>query len=175
MNVNLIGFITGILFGVIVQRARVIRFDKQIEVLLLKDLTVLKFMLATIVTGMAGIYLLKDMGIVKLSLKPAILGAVIGGGLLFGAGWALAGYCPATSLAALGEGRVDAFWGILGMVLGAGIFSHVYPFLKGTILKWGDYGKVTIPQVLHVNHWFVIAGVTAAILVLFVVFEKKKI
>jgi uncharacterized protein len=174
MNINLIGLITGILFGMIMQRAQVIRYDRQIKVLLFKDMTVLKFMLSAIVVGMVGVYVLKDFGAVKLALKPAILGAVMIGGFVFGAGWALVGYCPATSMAALGEGRVDAFWGIAGMVLGAGIYSHAYPLLKKTILTWGDFGKITIPQVLHLNHWIVIPVVIAGILALFVLFEKRK-
>ena len=173
MNTNLIGLITGIIFGMIMQRSRVIRYDKQVELLLFKDFTVIKFMLSAIAVGMVGIYLLKDAGIAKLAIKPAILGGVIFGGLVFGAGWALVGYCPATSLAALGEGRVDAFWGILGMVLGAGIFSHIYPFFKKTFLVWGDMGKITIPQVLKMNHWPVIAMAVLLVFLLFVFLEKK--
>ena len=174
MNINLIGLVTGILFGMIMQRAQVIRYDKQIDVLLFKDMTILKFMLSAIVVGMVGIYVLKDFGVITFALKPAILGAVILGGFVFGAGWALVGYCPATSMGALGEGRVDAFWGIAGMVLGAGIFSHVYPLLKKTVLTWGDLGKISIPQVLHIHHWIVIPFVIAGIVCLFTFFEERK-
>jgi hypothetical protein len=173
MNANLIGLITGVLFGMIIQRSQVIRYDKQINVLLFKDMTIIKFMLTAIIVGMVGVYLLKDLGIAKLSVKPLIFGSIILGGLVFGAGWALAGYCPATSVGALGEGRVDAFWAIAGMVLGAGIFSHIYPFLKKTILTWGDMGKITLPELLHINHWFVIALAIAGVLSLFALLEKK--
>ncbi|MDD4940964.1 MAG: YeeE/YedE thiosulfate transporter family protein [Candidatus Omnitrophica bacterium] len=173
MNTNLIGLITGIVFGMLLQRAQVIRFDRQVNVLLFKDMTVIKFMFSAIIVGMVGIYILKDAGIAKLAVKPAILGAVVFGGLLFGAGWALVGYCPATSLAALGEGRVDAFWAVLGMVTGAGIFSHMYPFLKKTVLTWADLGKITVPQILHVNHWVVIPLVIIGVIALFVLFERK--
>ena len=48
-----------------------------------------------------------------------IFGANIIGGLVFGAGWRLLGYCPGTLLGALGEGRLDALGGILGMLVGA--------------------------------------------------------
>jgi hypothetical protein len=174
MNANFIGLITGIIFGMIIQRSRVIRYDKQINVLLFKDMTVIKFMLTAIIVGMAGVYLLKDMGLAKLALKPAILGALVIGGLVFGAGWALVGYCPATSMAALGEGRVDALWGILGMVTGAGIFSHLYPLLKKTVLAWGDLGKITLPQVLKTGHWPVIIVLAGILLALFLFFEKRK-
>lgn len=40
------------------------------------------------------------------------------GGLLFGAGWGLAGYCPGPALVALGEGRLDALWFVPAMLLG---------------------------------------------------------
>jgi hypothetical protein len=79
---------------------------------------------------MVGIYLLFDLGLVKLSIKPLILGGNILGGMIFGIGWGIVGYCPATAMGALGEGRYDAAFGLLGMILGAGIFAEFYPFLK---------------------------------------------
>ena len=173
MNINLIGLITGIVFGMIMQRSRVIRYDKQINVLLFKDMTVMKFMMSAIIVGMVGIYMLKDLELIKLSVKPAILGAVIVGGLVFGAGWGLVGYCPATAMAALGEGRVDAGWGIGGMILGAGIFSHLYPMLKKTILTWGDLGKITIPQMLNAGHWSVIPLLILTMIVLLVLIDRR--
>ena len=95
---------------------------------------------------MVGVYLLKDLGVVKLSIKPTMLGGNIIGGLLFGVGWGLFGYCPGTAVGALGEGRWDTVWGLLGMLTGAAVFAEVYPFLKTSVLKWGDFGKVTIPR-----------------------------
>ena len=111
----LIGLITGVVFGFLLQRAHVLRYDKQLGALRLQDLTIVKFMLAHILVAMVGLYLLSDLGLAKLSLKATALGANILGGLIFGLGWGLLGYCPGTSLGALGEGRVDALSGILGM------------------------------------------------------------
>jgi uncharacterized protein len=150
------GLLTGIGFGILLQRAEVIRFDRQIGALLLKDMTIVKFMLTTILVGMVGVYLLKDLGLAKLSLKPLVLGGNVLGGLIFGAGWALLGYCPGTAGAALGEGRVDALAGMAGMLLGAGVYAEAYPTLKTSVLTWGDYGQLTVPNLLGVNHWPVI-------------------
>jgi uncharacterized membrane protein YedE/YeeE len=172
MNDLTYGLITGILFGFFLQKGRVLRYDKQLGALRFQDFTIIKFMLSHIIVAMVGVYLLYDLGLVKLALKPTILGAVIVGGLIFGAGWGLLGYCPGTSLGALGEGRWDALWGILGMLAGAGLYAEAYPFLKNTVLTWGDYGKITIPQVLGVNHWLVIAVIVAATLALFYQLEK---
>jgi uncharacterized membrane protein YedE/YeeE len=108
------GLVTGILFGFFLQKGRVLRYDKQLGALRFQDFTIIKFMLSHIIVAMIGVYLLYDLGLVKLSIKATILGGVVVGGLLFGIGWGLQGYCPGTSLGALGEGRWDAIWGIMG-------------------------------------------------------------
>jgi len=175
MNILLYGIITGILFGFFLQKARVIRYDKQLAALRLLDMTIVKFMLSTVLVGMVGVYLLKDLGLAHLSVKPTILGGNILGGLLFGIGWGLLGYCPGTAAGALGEGRWDAFWGILGMLAGAALFAEAYPILKKTVLTWGNLGKITLPQVLGLNHWFVIPVLIIGGLALFHWFEKKRL
>jgi hypothetical protein len=173
MNILFYGFVTGILFGFLLQKARVIRYDRQLAALRFQDMTIVKFMLSSILVGMVGVYLLHDLGLVKLSIKTTILGGNIIGGLLFGLGWGLVGYCPGTSAGALGEGRWDALWAILGMLAGAALFAESFPFLKRTVLTWGNYGKITMPQVLGVNHWLVIAFFVVGGLLLFRWFEKK--
>jgi len=173
MNELIYGVITGIIFGFLLQKGRVIRYDKQIGALLLTDMTIVKFMLTTILVAMVGVYLLVDLGLANLSLKATILGGNIIGGLIFGFGWGILGYCPGTQMGALGEGRWDALWGIIGMLAGAAIFAEAYPFLKATALTWGDFGKITIPQILGVNHWPVIVVMVVLGVLLFRWFEKK--
>ena len=173
MNELLTGAITGILFGFLMQKAQVIRYDRQLGALRLKDMTIVKFMLTTILVAMVGIYLLLDLGLVKLSVKPLILGGNVLGGLIFGIGWGIVGYCPATAMGALGEGRYDSVFGLLGMVLGAGLYAEWYPTMKATVLTWGDFGKITLPGVLGINHWIVIVILVAAFIGLFRWFEKK--
>jgi uncharacterized membrane protein YedE/YeeE len=173
MKVLIYGLVTGIIFGFLLQKGRVLRYDKQLGALRLMDMTIVKFMLSTVLAGMVGIYLLKDMGLIKLSVKSTNLGGNIIGGLVFGAGWGLLGYCPGTSAGALGEGRWDALWGIIGMLVGAAIFAEVYPTLKTTILTWGNLGDITLPQVLGLSHWIIVAAMIVCALVLFWWFEKK--
>ena len=110
----------------------------------------------------------------KLSIKPTILGRNISGGLIFGLGWGLLGYCPGTSLGALGEGRWDALWGILGMLAGATLFVETYPkFIENTLLTRGYLGSITLPQILGLNHWFIIPAIFIGVLALFWWFERK--
>ncbi len=173
MKLLIYGLITGVLFGFLLQKGRVIRYDKQLGALRLIDMTIVKFMLSAILVGMVGIYLLKDLGLIKLSIKPTILGANIMGGLIFGIGWGFLGYCPGTSAGALGEGRWDALWGIIGMFAGAAVFAETYPAMKNTVLTWGNFGKITLPEILGLNHWIVIVLFIIGGLLLFRWFEKK--
>ncbi len=173
MNELIYGLITGVIFGFLMQKGRVIRYDKQLGALRLLDMTIVKFMVSSILVAMVGVYLLKDLGIVKLSIKTTVLGGNIIGGLIFGFGWALVGYCPTTSLGVVGEGRWDGLWGILGMLVGAALFAEAYPALQSSVLKWGVYGKITIPEILGINHWIVIVVVIILAILMFRWFEKK--
>jgi len=173
MTTLLAGLITGILFGFLLQKGRVLRYDKQLGALRLQDMTIIKFMLANILVSMVGIHLLSDLGVVKLSIRSLNLGANIIGGLLFGLGWGFLGYCPGTSLGAVGEGRWDALWGIAGMLVGAGLYAEVYPLVKNTVLSWAVMGRLTLPQVLGVNHWVVIIIFIIGSLLLFRFFEQR--
>ena len=174
-NQLIYGLVTGILFGFFLQRGQVLRYDKQIGALRLMDMTILKFMLTAIFVGSVGIYLLKDLGLVNLSIKSTVLGATIIGGLIFGLGWGLLGYCPGTSMGAIGEGRWDGLWGLLGMLAGAAVYAEAYPLMKRTVLTWGDLGKITLPGILGINHWIVVPVFVLAGVGLFYWFEKKNL
>ncbi len=54
------------------------------------------------------------------------------GGLLFGAGWALCGACPAIAWVQLGEGRLLALASIAGILLG----TALYPKVHARFFRW---------------------------------------
>lgn len=170
-----LGLATGVLFGFFLQKGRVLRFDKQVGAMLLKDMTIFKFMLSAIIVGMVGITLLSQVEIITLSHKPMNLGAVLLGGALFGIGWAVMGFCPGTSIGAVGEGRWHAVFAIVGMVLGAALYAELFPFLKSTVLSWKDFGKLGLPETLGVSPWLIIPPFWVVIVALFFWFEKKKL
>jgi uncharacterized membrane protein YedE/YeeE len=175
MNSLLLGLLTGTVFGFLLQKGRVLRFEKQVGAMLLRDMTILKFMLSAIIVGMIGFHVLKDFGVIELKHKPMNVGAVVVGGLLFGAGWAVMGYCPGTAVGALGEGRWHASFAVLGMFAGAAIYAESYPFMLHTLLSWKDFGRISLPEAIGVSHWIIIPVFSLGMIALFAWFEKRKL
>jgi uncharacterized membrane protein YedE/YeeE len=170
---QILGLFTGLAFGFLLQKGRVLRFDKQVGAMLLKDMTIFKFMLSAILVGMVGILVLSEMSVISLSHKPMNVGAILIGGALFGAGWAVMGFCPGTALGALGEGRWHAVFAIAGMITGAGLYAELYPFLKETVLAWQDFGKIGLPETLGIPAWSLALVFLVVVPAIFVWFEKK--
>ncbi len=170
----LLGFLIGIAFGFLLQRGGVTRYEVIMGQLLLKDWTVMKVILTAILTGMLGIYALRSRGWVKLHRKKGSFGSTVIGGLLFGVGFGLLGYCPGTMAGAIGQGSMDALiGGALGMLIGTAVYASVYPFLKRHILQVGNIGDVTLPELLHARSvWAVIFPVCFVIAVVLLVLEN---
>lgn len=85
--------VVGLIFGFILQKARLTQYAKIVNVFRFTDLAVLKFMLTAIIVGAAGIYLLKDLGLVTLTgTTPTYIVGNLIGGLIFGVGMAGAGF-----------------------------------------------------------------------------------
>ena len=140
----------GLAFGFLLQKGGVGKFHILIGQLLLQDFTVAKVMLTAIVVGMIGIFALHWRAKVNLNIKPTRLASNIIGGLVFGAGFALLGYCPGTAAAALGQGNWDALLGMAGLMLGSYLYAECSAGIKATIEKWGDKGKLMLPDLLRI-------------------------
>ncbi|MGM0390663.1 MAG: YeeE/YedE thiosulfate transporter family protein [Bacteroidota bacterium] len=163
----------GIIFGFLLHKGGATKYDVIVGQLLLTDYTVLKIMLSAVVTGMIGVYFMKSLGWIKLSIKSGSVGMNVIGALIFGVGFAVLGYCPGTIAGAVGNGYLDAITGgVAGIVLGTWIFAVMYPKLKDGILKKGDFGDITIPRLLKVNDWVVVVPATMLIILMLVWIEK---
>lgn len=164
-----LGLLFGICFGFLLQKGGVTDFNIIEGQLLLTNFTVLKVMLSAVMVGMIGFHLLKQGRYVRSHAAEGTIGSNVVGGLIFGIGFALLGYCPGTVAGAVGTGALDAlFGGMVGLLAGAGIFADLYPSLKPVLMKW-PFPAVTIPDFLRLNTWVTIAlleACMAAILVL---------
>jgi len=164
----LYGLLTGLVFGFLLQRSGVTRFRVILGQFLMKDHTVLKTMLTAVVVGSAGVWAMHSFAGVSLHIKATTVLANVGGGLIFGFGMALLGYCPGTGVAALGDGSIrQAIFGVLGMLAGAAAYAEVYPAVKANILSVGSYGKITFADVTGLPVWVLIAALAIAAIVLF--------
>lgn len=159
-----LGLVTGFIFGFLLQKGGVTSYDVIIGQLLLIDFTVVKIMLSAIVVGMIGIYIMKSAGLVRLHVARGSLGATVVGGLIFGTGFAVLGYCPGTAAAAFGSGALDALIGMVGIAIGAGIFARLYPALDRSILKKGLFPADTIPELIGMKPGIVVVGMIVLII-----------
>ncbi len=146
-----LGLMFGVIFGFLLQKGGVAKYHVLLGVLLLEDFTVVKVMLTAVIVGCAGIFSLYALGLVKLHVKPTRYAANILGGLVFGVGFALIGYCPGTGAAALGQGNWDAIAGVAGLMIGSYLFAEASGWLGKTLLKVGDRGKLMLPEVVGLN------------------------
>lgn len=158
----LLGLGTGVVFGTLLQKGRVAKYEVIVGQLLMRDATVAKVMGTAVVVGAVGVHALVERGRAALEVKPLRLPSILAGAVMFGAGLAVIGYCPGTSLAAVGERRRDAMFGVLGMLGGAALYVRAYPRLKPA-LEAGDRGKITLPRATRTSPWPWIAGMAAAL------------
>jgi len=90
-----LGLGTGAVFGALLQKGQVGKYEVILDQLLLREGRVLRTMGTAVAVGSVGVHALARAGYTRLQVKPLRLGGVIPGAVLFGTGLALLGYCPA--------------------------------------------------------------------------------
>ena len=146
---NLIVVIIGIVFGLLISYAGLNKYNTIAGLSVLKDFTVAKTIM--LVIGLGSILLMAEMaaGGAVFHVKPLYLVGTALGGIIFGIGMAILGYCPGTLPISLGQGALDAFWGIVGGVAGGVLFTVLYPVIlpllgenlgKGTLFSFMENG-----------------------------------
>ena len=159
-----LGLFIGMAFGSILQLGGASSHRKIIDMLRLRDLSILKLIVTAIAVGGIGIYLLEAAALAHLSIKPTYVAALIIAGTIFGTGFAVAGYCPGTALVAAAEGKTDAGFSILGGLVGALAYAIAHPALS-PLFEVGNLGNPTIPGLIRSPGWTVALPVGALLLV----------
>ncbi|MEF8880011.1 MAG: DUF6691 family protein [Candidatus Thermoplasmatota archaeon] len=152
---KVIGLLIGISFGFLLNIGGVTEYNVILNQLLLRDFTVLKIMLTAVLVGMIIVYSTRRLGFAKLHPKPCYTRSIVVGGLVFGVGFAILGFCPGTAAGAVGSGSVDALFGVIGFLIGSGVFAKFYPGIKRVFMKKG-LGRITIPEFLDVKPGYII-------------------
>jgi uncharacterized membrane protein YedE/YeeE len=161
----IIGLMIGIVFGAVLQLGGASSYKKIMGSLLLKDMDIIKIIMLAIAVGTVGIYALDLVDMANMSIKPTYVVGIAVAGLIFGVGFAVAGYCPGTCIVAAGEGKIDAMVTILGGLAGAALYAVVYP-LFGGLIGLTNYGEVTLPSAFGINGLWIAIPFSAILLVL---------
>ena len=100
-------------------------------------MTVLKVMFTALITAMLGLSLVVALGWIDLEsqvyLLPTLYGAQIVGGLIFGVGFVLSGWCPGTAAVGVASGKLDALVFLVGVVIGAIVYNETYGLTAGLL------------------------------------------
>jgi uncharacterized membrane protein YedE/YeeE len=151
----------GLAFGFVLERAGLGSAVKLAGQFYLRDLTVFKVMFTAIVTALIGLAILDAVGLVDsaaIALPDTFLLPQLAGGLIFGIGFIVGGFCPGTGCVGMASGRGDGLAVVLGMLVGMLAFGEVYPLLA-SFYAATPLGPATLPDVLP------LPGPTAAIAV----------
>ncbi|MBN8486996.1 MAG: YeeE/YedE family protein [Burkholderiales bacterium] len=135
------GLACGLAFGVVLERAGFGSPCKLTAQFRLNDWSVFKVMFTAIVVAATGLWLLRVTGLLAedaLYVPTSYLGAAALGGALVGAGFAIGGYCPGTSVVGLFSGRADALLFIVGLLLGTFVFAAAWGPSLESLTTWGE-------------------------------------
>lgn len=125
--------ILGFLFGAFLQHANLNKYNTIAGMATLENLTVAKTIAFAIGLGAILVNLEISLGFASYHVKPILIGGIVLGGIIFGSGMAILGYCPGTLPISLGQGSLDALTGIIGGIAGALVFTLLWPGIE-TIL-----------------------------------------
>lgn len=155
----LLAVILGIFFGLFLERGGLGNPHKLTGVFYLTDFTVPKVMFTAIIVAATGLYLLSDLKLLDMSkvwIVPTFFWPQLVGGALFGIGFVFSGYCPGTAVAGFASGRIDALVTMAGIGAGSLVFAILYPYIERFYLS-SPMDGATLPKVLGISHWFVMA------------------
>ncbi len=136
----LVAGIIGLAFGFVLERAGFGSSRRLAGIFYFRDMTVLKVMFTGVITAMLGTAYAVGMGWLDLNeqvyLMPTVYGAQVVGGLLFGVGFVISGWCPGTGAVGLASGKLDAAVFLVGAVLGSIGFNETFGLVE-PLYRWG--------------------------------------
>jgi uncharacterized protein len=165
------GLLLGLAFGVVLENAGFGSPCKLTAQFRLTDWSVFKVMFTAIVFTSVGLMVSQWAGWISMDnvfVPPALLGAAAIGGALVGAGFAVGGYCPGTSVVAVMSGRLDAIVFLVGLIVGTVVFAGAYEQLEAWTVAGEFAGGDTLPAALGVSDLFINAVMVLAAIVVFI-------
>lgn len=161
-----LALLIGVGFGFALERAGFSSSRRLCGVFYFTDMAVVKVMFSALITAMLGLSYLVAFDWIRLDqiyLMPTVYGAQIVGGLLFGIGFVMGGWCPGTAAAGVAAGRIDALVFLAGTIGGSILFSELFPSI-GALSTAGDRGVQLVYDTLGIpRNAFVLAFTFVAV------------
>lgn len=167
--------VTGCLFGFVLEQAGFGNARTLAAQFYLRDMRVLKVMFTAIVTAMLLLFAADVAGLLRpgaLYINPTHLWPGIVGGVIFGIGFVVGGYCPGTSIVSLATLKLDGLCFVVGMVLGMICFGETVSHLRVFFETSGNLGELTLPEVFGVPQGLMVVLVVAMALGMFWAAER---
>lgn len=131
-----------------------------------RDLAVVRVMMTGILTAMLLVFAFASLGWMDYQdvwVNPTYLVSGVIGGLVMGVGFIVGGYCPGTSLAAAGSGKIDGMFFVGGALTGMFAYGELSDDLAEfmNLTAWGRY---TLPQMFQIpTAWAVVGAIGVGI------------
>jgi hypothetical protein len=170
----LVAILAGIAFGYLLISVGMGNSRKISAVFYGEDWSVMKIMFSAVVTTMLLTYTAFYLGLLDIDLvllANVNMSALIIGGLIFGVGMAIGGYCPGTSLAAAMTRKTDAYIFIGGFFAGVWIYAVNYPLISKYLFS-EDLGKLTLSDIFGLSYGVMALIVVGIALITFYFLEK---
>lgn len=165
--------ILGFLFGSVLQYANLNKYNVISGLALRENFSVAKAIAISIGIGAILLNIEIAFGFSSYHVKPFIVGGLILGGLIFGSGMAILGYCPGTLAISFGEGSVDALIGIIGGLIGGIVYTLILPFISPILGP--NLGAISLNSLVGTNILFFILLLIVGALFIIASFWLQKI
>ena len=139
-----LGLFSGIAFGFVIQRIGATDAHRMARSHLMLDADIPRFMVLTVALSAVGLFGLQSVGVGRTLPLPTSIVATGLAAVIFGIGWGLTGYCPGTTWAAAGEGRMDAVFALLGGLAGTALFAQLHETLIPILYDPTNVGQITL-------------------------------
>lgn len=158
------GLLCGLIFGFALERAGFASACKLTAQLRFKDWAVFNVMFTAILVAAFGMYFLQLTGLLSMDqvyVPTTYFWATALGGVGVGAGMAIGGYCPGTSVVGFMSGKIDGLVFFAGIIIGTWVFAGAYDSMLPLLEAAPGPEAQTLSQLLHVPDWVVLMGLTA--------------
>ncbi len=173
----MLAVLLGVMFGFILERAGFATSAHIAPIFYFRNVMVAKVMVSAIVTAATLIFLASIFGYVdysQLFIPTTYLWAYLAGGLLFGIGMVMSGWCPGTAVVGVATAKIDALFFALGLFVGMYFYFDIYSYIAD-FANSANLGRFTIDKLVGGDiriSYLITVGVSFGLLIFMLIMKK---